>query len=211
MLSEYAWVKVAHRFGPHMLDLMSLDSNVQKDAAGILLRHFTTHSTLFSVGINVFAQAVSSEDIYIFASFVVVGPLLRFLEAANISSTIKVPQLYPLPFWWLIPGSRASSCIQLGHQRRPQHAPFSVFQKLFYSTPLQRDLFAFTVNICWFAHFCIRLQLDIFIFIDSTPPYLETYNALSALCLLKWWVFQLLPAMRLQERFTKICFFSPLR
>ena len=93
MLSEYAWVKVAHRFGPHMLDLMSLDSNVQKDAAGILLRHFTTHSTLFSAGINVFAQAVSSEDIYIFAPFVVVGPLLRFLEAANISSTIKVPQL----------------------------------------------------------------------------------------------------------------------
>ena len=116
MLSEYAWVKVAHRFGPHMLDLMSFDSNVQKDAAGILLRHFTTHSTLFSAGINVFAQAVSSEDIYIFASFVVVRPLLRFLEAANISSTIKVPQLYPLPFWWLIPGFRASSCIQLGHQ-----------------------------------------------------------------------------------------------
>lgn len=134
-LSEYAWVKVAHRFGPHMLDLMSLDSNVQKDAARILLRHFTTHSTLFSAGINVFAQAVSSGDIYIFASFVVVRPLLSFLEAANISSTIKVPQLYPLPFWWLIPGFRASSCIQLGHQWRPQHAPFSVFQKRFYSTP----------------------------------------------------------------------------
>ena len=79
MLSESAWVKVGHRFGPHVLDLMSLDSNVQKDAAGILLRHFTTHPTLFSAGINVFAQAVSSEDVYVFASFVLVGPLLRFL------------------------------------------------------------------------------------------------------------------------------------
>jgi len=135
MLSEFAWVKVGHCFGPHMLDLMSLDSNVQKDAAGILLRHSTTHPTPFSAGINEFAQALSSEDIYVFAPFVLVVPLLRFLEAANVSSTIKVPQLYPLPFWWPTLGSRASSCIQLGHQRRPQHAPFSVFQKLFCSTP----------------------------------------------------------------------------
>lgn len=135
MLSESAWVKVGHRFRLHMLDLMSLDCNVKKDAAGILLRHFTTQTTLFCAGINVFAQAVSSEDIYVFASFVLAGPLLRFLEAANISSIIKVPQLYPLPFWWLILGSRASSCIQLGHQRRPQHTPFSIFQNLFYSTP----------------------------------------------------------------------------
>lgn len=94
-------MKVGHRLGLHMLDLMSLDCNVKKDAARILPRHFTTHPTLFCAGINVFAQAVSSEDIYVFASFVLVGPLLRFLEAANISSTIKVPQLYPLPFWWL--------------------------------------------------------------------------------------------------------------
>lgn len=148
MLSESAWVKVGHRLGLHMLDLMSLDCNVKKDAARILLRHFTTHPTLFCAGINVFAQAVSSEDIYVFASFVLVGPLLRFLEAANISSIIKVPQLYPLPFRWLILGSHASSCIQLGHQRRPQHAPSSIFQKLFIPRPLQWDLFAFTVNIC---------------------------------------------------------------
>ena len=155
MLSESAWVKVGHRLGLHMLDLMSLHCNVKKDAARTLRRHFTTHPTLFCAGINVFAQAVSSEDIYVFASFVLVGPLLRFLEAANISSIIKVPQLYPLPFWWLILGSHASSCIQLGHQRRPQHAASSIFQKRFYSTPPAVGLVCLHSKhllICLFLH-----------------------------------------------------------
>ena len=41
MLSESAWLKVDGHFGSHTLDMMSLDSNAQKDASGNLLKHFT--------------------------------------------------------------------------------------------------------------------------------------------------------------------------
>ena len=148
MLSESAWVKVGHRLGLHMLDLMSLDCNVKKDAARILPRHFTTHPTLFCAGINVFAQAVSSEDIYVFASFVLVGPLLRFLEAANISSIIKVPQLYPLPFWWLILAPMLLHVYSWGIRGDLNMLLLLSSKNFFIPRPLQWDLFAFTVNIC---------------------------------------------------------------
>ena len=41
MLSESAWLKVDSHFGPHTLDMMSLDSNAQKDASGNIVKHFT--------------------------------------------------------------------------------------------------------------------------------------------------------------------------
>ena len=132
----------------HMLDLMSLDCNVKKDAARILPRHFTTHPTLFCAGINVFAQAVSSEDIYVFASFVLVSPLLWFLEAANISSTIKVPQLYPLPFWWLILAPMLLHVYSWGIRGDLNMLLLLSSKNFFIPRPLQWDLFAFTVNIC---------------------------------------------------------------
>ena len=45
MLSESAWLKVDSHFGPHSLDMMSLDSNAQKDASGNLLKHFIPSPT----------------------------------------------------------------------------------------------------------------------------------------------------------------------
>ena len=51
MLSESAWLKVDSHFDPHSLDMMSLDSNAQKDASGNLLKHFTPFATPLSAGV----------------------------------------------------------------------------------------------------------------------------------------------------------------
>lgn len=95
MLSRSAWLKVESFFGPHTLDMMALDSNV----SGNLLRHFIPHPTPLSAGVNVFAQVISREEnAYVFPPFVLVGPLLKFLEISPVNFTIIAPRLYPLPF-----------------------------------------------------------------------------------------------------------------
>ena len=114
MLSESAWLKVDSRLGPHTLDMMSLDSNFQKDASGNLLKHFTPFPTPLSAGCSlrrVYAQVFQQEEnAYVSPPpLVLVGPLLKFLESSIVSSTIVVPQLDPLPFWWPILRSRATS------------------------------------------------------------------------------------------------------
>ena len=89
MLSGSALVKVDSHFGPHTLDLMSLDFNAQKDASGNLLKHFTPHPTPVTAGVDVFAQVIPPEEnAYVFPPFVLVGPLLKFLETSNVSFTI---------------------------------------------------------------------------------------------------------------------------
>ena len=80
MLSRKAWQELKQKFGPHTIDLMSLDSNAQIDSKGKMLRHFAPFFTPHSSGVNVFAQTISAaENAYVFPPFVVVGPLLRFL------------------------------------------------------------------------------------------------------------------------------------
>ena len=146
MLSKSAWLKVDSHFGAHTLDMMSLDSNAQKDASGNPLKHFTPFPTPLSAGVNVFAQVIQQEEnAYVFPPFVLVAPLLKFLESSNVSFIIIVPQLDPLPFWWPVLRSRATSSIRLGSK-----GDFDVLlypsDNLFVPRPLQRDLFAFRIS-----------------------------------------------------------------
>ena len=104
MLSKSAWLKVDSFFGPHTLDMIALNSNAQKDASGNLLKHFKPHPTPLSAGVNVFAQVIPrDENAYVFPPFVLVGPLLKFLETSHVSFTIIVPQ--PLPASFLVASS----------------------------------------------------------------------------------------------------------
>ncbi|KAK3745843.1 hypothetical protein QZH41_014933, partial [Actinostola sp. cb2023] len=114
-LSPEAWAKVEENFGPHTMDLMSLDSNVQRDSSGKPLKHFTPFFTPLSSGVNVFAQVIHREEnVYVFPPFVLVGPLLKFLSEFEAGFTIIVPKLYPLPFWWPILRSLCKSSVKLG-------------------------------------------------------------------------------------------------
>ena len=64
MLSISAWEQVERLFGPHTFDLMSLDSNCQRNKVGLYLPHFTPCATPESSGINVFAQGFPTGTIW---------------------------------------------------------------------------------------------------------------------------------------------------
>lgn len=110
MLSERCWTIVDLAFGGpggHNLDLMALDSNVQRGRDGAPLRHFSPCATPNSAGVNVFNQDLSvcdglSTNAYVFPPFNLIGPLLRFLWTQHAVVTIVVPKLGPLPTWWPI-------------------------------------------------------------------------------------------------------------
>ncbi|KAK3731002.1 hypothetical protein QZH41_006641 [Actinostola sp. cb2023] len=92
-LSPAAWLKVEQLFGPHTIDLMALDSNTQPDVNGNPLKHFSPWFTPLSAGVNVFAQVIDGlENAYVFPPFVLVAPLLRFLQESEVHFTIVVPR-----------------------------------------------------------------------------------------------------------------------
>ncbi|VDI56714.1 Hypothetical predicted protein [Mytilus galloprovincialis] len=62
MLSNASWVLVDSRFGPHTVDLMSLDSNVMQSVDSRPLRHFTPWLTPETSGVNVFSQDLKAES-----------------------------------------------------------------------------------------------------------------------------------------------------
>ena len=144
-LSPEVWAKVEERFGPHTIDLMSLDSNTQQDASGQPLKHYTPFFTPLSSGVNVFAQAIQrNENPYVFPPFVLVGPLLKFLSKCEASFTIIVPKLYPLPYWWPILRSRCQSSLKLGNKGQSHILLFPSARGGFsHSRCLPWDLFAF--------------------------------------------------------------------
>ena len=143
-LSASAWSKVQQAFGPHTIDLMSLDSNVQFDEKGVPLRHFTPFYTPMSSGINVFAQVISrDENAYVFPPFVMMGPLLKFLLQARIPVTIIAPQLSPIPYWWPILKGASSVSLLLGSKGEGGVILFPSPHVCFATRPLQWDLFAF--------------------------------------------------------------------
>jgi hypothetical protein len=100
MLTISAWKQLEARWGPHSIDLMSLDSNVQKGVDGQPLPHFTPWPTKNSSCLNVFAQSLDSQaNVYVSPPLVLVGPVLRFLASGDCSVTfvvikIKCTRLY---------------------------------------------------------------------------------------------------------------------
>ena len=103
MLSNSAWEQVERLFGPHTFDLMSLDSNCQRNRVGLRLPHFTPCATPESSGINVFAHSLPLDhNIYVFPPFVLITPLLKYVSKQDFHGafTIVVPDLKPRRFWW---------------------------------------------------------------------------------------------------------------
>ena len=103
MLSLEAWLYLERLFGPQSFDLMSLDSNCQKDNNGNPLLHYTPWATPGSAGVNVFANPLpAGHNIYVFPPFVLLGPLLRYVvdQEFHGTFTLIVPDIRPRPFWW---------------------------------------------------------------------------------------------------------------
>ena len=127
------------------MDLMALDSNVQVGHSGSPLPHVSPFPTPDSIGVNVFAQVIAPhENVYIFPPFVLVGPLLRFPDAASFSFTLIVPKLNPLP-WWPLIQAEASHSVVLGRKGDRDVFLFPSLRNVFLTRPLLWCLYAFRV------------------------------------------------------------------
>ena len=140
MLASDSWAALESLFGPHSVDLMALDVNAQRDSSGAPLKHFTPFSSPASHGVNLFAQHINA---YVFPSFVMVGPVPRFLR--KVAFTIVLPQLTPIPYWWPILQARATHCVTLGRKGDMGVLLFPGAQGSFRTRPLQWDLMAFRI------------------------------------------------------------------
>jgi hypothetical protein len=123
-LSMVAWSKVESWFGPHSMDLMALDSNAMRGRDGNALPHFTPCPLPDSAGVNVLSKVLSyTENYYCFPPFCMVGSVLAFILLENprpLRVTLVVPRLSPLPSWWPVLVSSASSLRCLGSRDDPR-------------------------------------------------------------------------------------------
>lgn len=147
MLSERAWEPVERLFGPHTFDLMSLDSNCQRDGQGQCLPHFTPCVTPGSCGIKVFAQSLPLDhNLYVFPPFVLIAPLLKcmFEQDFHGAFTIIIPDLKPCCFWWALLQSLTVDRLLLGKKGEDGILLFpSQNSRRWCSKELQWDLWAF--------------------------------------------------------------------
>lgn len=96
MLSPRVWMDVEKRWGPHSVDLMTLDSNTPLDVQGHPLKHFTPLPTQNSAGVNVFSQTLHHLDnAFVFPLLALTGILPRFLDSQPCPFTIIVPDPFP--------------------------------------------------------------------------------------------------------------------
>ena len=77
----------------------------------------------------------SQENAYVFPPFILVGPLLRFLDKALFSFTIVVPKLSPLPYWWPLIQARASHFVILGRKADHDIVLFPSPHHVFFTRP----------------------------------------------------------------------------
>lgn len=115
-LSDESWALVEMSFGPHTVDLMSLDSNVMKTPEGVPLRHFTPSPSPFSAAVNVFAQDITKEENpYVNPPINIILPLLKFLKDQRIKQcTFITPVFGETPIWYPILKQYIVSSITLG-------------------------------------------------------------------------------------------------
>lgn len=147
MLAKQPWGQLENRWGPHSIDLMSLDVNAQCDRHGVPLRHFTPWPTPHSSGINVFSQIIPpTENAYVFPPLVLVGPIMRFMLSSNCSFTAVVPDVFPRRFWWPLLCGRSSDSIQLGVKDQDGILLYPSRQGTFVPKALLWDLWAFRMS-----------------------------------------------------------------
>lgn len=144
MLTDLAWHDLEARWGPHTVDLMSLDSNVHHGPDGLALRHFSPWATPNSAGVNLFAQTLQADDnAYVFPPLAMIGPALRFLLSSDCQLTIVVPDLFPRRFWWPLVTGRAFDELRLGSKAQLDVLLFPTRAGTFEPRPLDWDLWAF--------------------------------------------------------------------
>ena len=115
MLSERAWSQIQQAFGPHSLDLFSLDSNAMIGADGKPMQHFTPFWTPGTAGVNAFAQNISQkENCYAFPPFNLLVPLIGLINEGSINCTVVVPAYDITPVWMPLAADMMQDALVLG-------------------------------------------------------------------------------------------------
>ena len=152
-LPEEVWARVQAWFGPHTFDLMSLNSNCRRGRDGSLLPNYSPWPTLYSLGVNVFAQPIPiKHNIYVFPPFVLVGPLLRYFfdQRQRFAYTVTLPRLHPQRYWWAILQAMGVDSFLLGRKGDLAVLLFpSCTSPGFIARPLPCDLWVFRCICSW--------------------------------------------------------------
>ena len=147
-LSPSVWSLVEVTFGPHTFDLMAIPSNVMKDKFCHQLKFFSPFPVAGSAGVDIFAQVLApDENYYVFPPFVLVGPLIKFLQSQSARVTIVIPDISPRKYWWPLVNSMCIVRLKIANKKDLGALLFPPSTKVGWHTrPLPWDLYAFRIN-----------------------------------------------------------------
>ncbi len=115
-ISTRTWFFIQHMFGPHSVDMFSLDSNAMVDSNGKMLRHFTPYPTPNYDGVDAFAQPLSTRETYFaFPPFILIPAVVRFIIQEHIKCTIVFPDFHPSLPWYNIIVRNATHIAVVGY------------------------------------------------------------------------------------------------
>ena len=115
MLSRRAWWYIEHIFGPHTVDMFSLDSNAMKDVNEKTLKHFTPSLSPESAGVDAFAQVYpKGENYYAFPPYCLIPAVIRFIIQEEINCTLLFPDIHPRPSWLTLVHRFAHNILPVG-------------------------------------------------------------------------------------------------
>lgn len=114
-ISKRTWWFLQYLFGPHKLDMFSIDSNTMLDEDGKSLPHFTPFPTPFSSGVDAFAQKYElGERYYAFPPFCLIPTGVNFILQERLSCTLVFPDFKPVQPWFPVVLAQANQVVPIG-------------------------------------------------------------------------------------------------
>ena len=115
MLSQRAWLYIQYLFGPHTIDMFSLDSNAMRGEEGDILRHFTPFPSPETSGVDAFAQGYSiDENYYAHPPFCMLSAVVKFIILQEFNCTLIFPDISPVQPWVTLIHRFAIAVIPIG-------------------------------------------------------------------------------------------------
>ena len=114
-LSKRAWLFIQYLFGPHTVDMFSLDSNAMCDDSGEILKHFTPFPSPISSGVDAFSQPFTAADnCYAFPPFCLLSAVIKFIIQEKLNCTLIFPDLTPVQPWFTLVQRFATVIVPVG-------------------------------------------------------------------------------------------------
>ncbi|CAC5412431.1 unnamed protein product [Mytilus coruscus] len=117
-ISKRTWNYIQQKFGPHTVDMFSLDSNAMLDNEGFAISHFTPYKSPLSSGVDAFAQIYKSNENYYYAfpPFCLIIAVVKFIKQEKITCTLIFPDFKPVKPWITVILSCDKNIITIGYK-----------------------------------------------------------------------------------------------